>query len=162
MHIADLFTRSSVSLSCRLFGALDQPGIGDEVLDRREAVDVVDLIEDDQGQYLTDAGHRAKPVESMGIMLFSGSHDIQLQIGEQLVVVIHQLKIDLDAPLHAGITEALGDSFAVGFISDFLADLGQIVLAVGVLDVGQEFRRVCASGTCGGEADRRVARISGG
>src|SRR5215475_15647676 len=54
--------------------------------------------------------------------------------------MIHQLKIDLDAPLYAGITEALGDSLAVGFISDFLADLGQIVLTVGVLHMGQQLR----------------------
>ena len=31
------------------FGARDQPGIGDEVLDRGKAVDIMDLVEDDQG-----------------------------------------------------------------------------------------------------------------
>jgi hypothetical protein len=41
-----------VSLSCRLLGALDQPGIGNKVLDRGKAIDVVDLVEDDQGKLL--------------------------------------------------------------------------------------------------------------
>src|SRR5262252_9372337 len=54
--------------------------------------------------------------------------------------MIHQLKIDLDASLYARITEALGYSLAVGFISDFLADLREIVLAVGVLHMGQQLR----------------------
>jgi hypothetical protein len=36
VHIADLFARSAVSFACRLLGALDQPGIGDEVLDREK------------------------------------------------------------------------------------------------------------------------------
>jgi len=33
------------------------------------------------------------------------------------------------------IVEALGHSGAVGFVGDFLADLGQVVLAIGILHV---------------------------
>ena len=54
MDATDLFDGRSVSFACRLFGALDQPGIGDKVLDCGETVDVMDLVEDDQGQALTD------------------------------------------------------------------------------------------------------------
>ena len=32
-----------------IFGARDQPGIGDEVLDRGNADQIMDLVEDDQG-----------------------------------------------------------------------------------------------------------------
>src|SRR5262249_21484332 len=49
-------------------------------------------------------------------------------------------KSDLDASLYARITEALGYSLAVGFISGFLADLREVVLAVGVLHMGQQLR----------------------
>jgi len=47
---------------------LHQPCVGDEVTDLWEAVDVVDLVEDHQGDDFTDAGYTAKQVYGHGIM----------------------------------------------------------------------------------------------
>src|SRR5262245_56548470 len=66
--------------------------------------------------------------------------------------MIHQLKIDLDASLYARITEALGYSLAVGFISDFLADLRGDCTGCWCSAHGPTAPSVCASGACGGAA----------
>ncbi len=47
---------------------LHQPCVGDEVTDLWEAVDVVDLVEDHQGEDFPDAGDTAKQVNGYGIM----------------------------------------------------------------------------------------------
>ena len=36
--------------------AFDQAGVGDEVLDPGEAMDIVDLVEEDEGEDLSDSG----------------------------------------------------------------------------------------------------------
>jgi hypothetical protein len=86
---------------------------GDKVLDCREAVDVVDLIENDQGQDLADARHRAQPHQGFAIMLFGGTNDMKFHRGQELSVMPDQLKVEFDASLHAGIAESLGHAFAI-------------------------------------------------
>ena len=60
MGVADLITVGSVYFTVGLFGAFDQAAIGDEILDRREAVDGFDLVEDDQSQDSAYTGNRLK------------------------------------------------------------------------------------------------------
>ena len=45
MGVTDLFAGCAVFLAVGLFRAFDQTAIGSEILDTREAVDVLDLIE---------------------------------------------------------------------------------------------------------------------
>jgi hypothetical protein len=47
MGVADLITVGSVYFTVGLFGAFDQAAVGDEILDRREALDGFDLVEND-------------------------------------------------------------------------------------------------------------------
>src|SRR5262245_2404290 len=101
MHVADLFAGASISFSCGLFGALDQPGIGDKVLDCGEAFDIVDLVEDDQSQDLADAVHRAQPVEYVDVVYLGRLSDVELDLGEQLIVVIDEREVHLDGLTHA-------------------------------------------------------------
>ena len=89
-----------------------------------------------------------------GVVGLGGADDVELELGEQLVVVIDQLEVDLDALAHAGIGEALGDAGAVGLVGELLAGLGEVVLAVGVLDVGEQLGALARSGACGGAAGR--------
>ena len=69
MDVADLLARGAVALAGGLLGALDQPGVGGEVLDAGEAVDVVDLVEDDEGEDLADAVDGAQEMEGVGIVV---------------------------------------------------------------------------------------------
>ncbi len=54
VDVADLAAGGAKALAGGLLGALDQTGIGSEVLHPGEAVDVVDLIEDHQREGRTD------------------------------------------------------------------------------------------------------------
>lgn len=43
MNVADLFARGAAALAGGFFDALDEPGVGDEVLNPRGSADIVDL-----------------------------------------------------------------------------------------------------------------------
>jgi len=47
MHVTDFGSLGAVAFAGRLFGAFDQPSIGDKVLDCGEAVDLMNFVEDD-------------------------------------------------------------------------------------------------------------------
>ncbi len=53
--VTDLFTVGSVFFAVRFFDAFYQAAIRDEVLDRREALDGFDFVEDDQSQDSADS-----------------------------------------------------------------------------------------------------------
>ena len=50
MSVTDLFATGSVFFAVGFFDALDQTAVGDEILDRGEALDGFDLVEDDQSE----------------------------------------------------------------------------------------------------------------
>jgi len=54
------------------------------------------------------------------------------------VVVIDELEIDGDASLNLRIRELVDDSFPIDLVGELYSELGQVVLAVGVLDVGEK------------------------
>ena len=56
--------------------------------------------------------------------------------------------------LHRGIGEALGDPVAVGFVGELLAIGGQVVLAVGVLEMGEELGPFAHADAAGAGAGR--------
>ena len=70
MGVTDLFSGGSVAFSCRLLERFDEPAVGGEFLDPRESVDVVNFIEDDEGQDFSDAVHGPKAVVGIDIMFF--------------------------------------------------------------------------------------------
>jgi hypothetical protein len=120
----------------RFLGALDQTTIGGKLLDPREAVDVVDFVEQYETENLADAWYGLQQIQGVGVMLFGGFEDGQFHVAEQLVVVVNQGKVDFDTLLHGGLGKPLSDTIAVRFIGDLLADFGQVILASGILDVG--------------------------
>jgi len=52
--------------------------------------------------------------------------------------VVYELDINLDAAAGRWIGEPLGDSDPMDLVGDFLPELGQVILTIGVLDVAQE------------------------
>ena len=139
MGITDFLARGTVAFTGGLFGAFDESAVGDEVLHARESVDVVDLVEDDKGEYFADAVDGSQTVKDVGVVYLGRSDDEEFEIREQGIVVIDKHKIDFDALLHAGIREAFGNATSVGFVGDLFADLREVVLAVGVLNMAEEF-----------------------
>jgi len=72
-------------------------------------------------------------------MVFSGFEDREFNITEQRIVVGDQRQIDLDTFLHGRIGKAFSHPVTVGFVGDLFANGRQVILAVGVLYVCQQF-----------------------
>jgi hypothetical protein len=71
-------------------------------------------------------------------VLLGAPDDGEFQVGEELVVIGNQAQVDLDALLHSGISKTLGNAIAIGLVSDLLPNFGQVILAVGILDMSSE------------------------
>src|SRR4030095_16220950 len=119
----DLATAGAKPLAGRFFGALDEPGIGGEILNPGKAPDVVNLIEQGERENLADAGKRAQALEHLRVMLLGAAHQEELELADELVVVGDQLEIDLDALADAGVGELVGHSLPVGFVKDLAGGL---------------------------------------
>jgi hypothetical protein len=71
-------------------------------------------------------------------MLLGGLPNGQLQIPQQLVIIVNQSEINCDALLHGGLRKPLSHPSAIGFVGDLLANLGHVVLPVGLLHMRQQ------------------------
>src|SRR3990172_1719307 len=138
MHVALLSTSGPELLARRLVSALDEPRVGGELLDAIEAMDVVDLVEDRERQDLADTGDGAEAMEGVGIVTLGGADDVELERGDEPVVVVEQGEIDRDALAYGGVGEVIEESLAVGGIGDAFAPGLEIVLVERVLDVSEE------------------------
>ena len=69
-----------------------------------------------------------------------GAFDLLLEPLEEEIEVIDELDVDGDGAPDGGIGEGFGDSLPVHLSGDLLSELGEVVLGVGVLDVGEERR----------------------
>ena len=118
--------------------ALHQPCVGDEVPDPWEAVDVVDFVEDHQGEDFPDAGDSAKQVNGYGIMFGNVCIDPSFD-GEDLCVKgVDECDVHLDGGTDHRVGESVFDTGAIGAAVNALFEGGQVVLGIGVLDVSQE------------------------
>ena len=99
---------------------------------------VVDFVQHHERQNLAYARDGTQAGEGVGIVWLGTLDAGQLQGGQPLIVVGEQGQVDLDVLLRRRIGKALGHAAAVGLVGDVLADRGQVVLAVGLLPLGQE------------------------
>lgn len=98
----------------------------------------MDLVKHHQREDFTDTRHRPQQHQTV-LVTFPGMLENEpLDLLEFSVVDIDQGQIEFHAPGDAGIVEALGDAGPIALVAEIEPDLGQIVLAVGVMDVGQQ------------------------
>jgi hypothetical protein len=95
--------RSTHSVSVGLLGTLHEPAVGDDVLDAREAGDVLDLIEEHQRQDLADPGHGAQAGEGVDVVDLGGAGEVQVEVGQEPVIVVEQREVRLDALADRGV-----------------------------------------------------------
>ena len=57
-------------------------------------------------------------MEGLGIVLFGTPYEMKLEFGDDGVVELDELEVDLDALASVGITESFGDSLSVGLVGD--------------------------------------------
>jgi hypothetical protein len=103
-----------------------------------KAVDVMDFIEQHEAEDVANARDGLQQVEGIGIMLLGGFEDREFEVLEQGILIGDQVQIDRDGFLHGRRIKALGDPVAVGCVGDVLADLGEVILAVGIVPVGSQ------------------------
>jgi hypothetical protein len=139
MGMADVRPRRPGAFSGGCLGTRHQTTIRRDILPSREAVALMDLIEQHKAEDLADAGHRVQQIQGIGIMVLGGVDEGEFHVAQQFIVRPDERKIDVDAFVHRWIGTALGDPVSVGFVGDLFADGREMILAVGVLSMGEEF-----------------------
>ena len=81
VSVTDPFGTGSVFFAVGFFDALDQTAVGDEVLDRGEAFDGFDFVEEDQGEDSSDTGNGLKQGIGSQIVFFGTGNDIAFELG---------------------------------------------------------------------------------
>jgi hypothetical protein len=79
-------------------------------------------------------------VEGLHIVLLGRFDDVSLQVAEERVVAADQREVYCHPLLDCRIGKPRSDDVTVRLVSNILPKLGQIVLAVSLLDVGQQLR----------------------
>src|SRR5215218_7352189 len=138
MDVAHLATCRLLDLVVGFMPSLDQPSVGQEVLDAGKALQVVDLVEQSQSQDLADSWNGAQQGELVSVVLSDLVKHEQLEIADNLVVGSHQGDVGGHGHLDAAVVEVLDDGSAVLGLVDPLLEGREVVLGVGVLDVGEQ------------------------
>src|SRR5215208_4520746 len=133
--LADLGPSGLLHLARGLMPAFDQTGVGEKVLDAGEPLEVVDLVEQSQGQNLADSRDGAQEVEGPFMIISHLVEEKELQLTDDLVVGVEQGDVGGHCHLDAGLLEVLDDGAAVLGLVDPLFEGREVVLSVGVLDV---------------------------
>ena len=139
MGVADLGAAATGYLARRSLHRTHQAGVRQKLPFRGKAADVVDLVKQHQAQDLAHARNRTQPIERVHL---DGAIQIQLDVADDFVQGIQEPEINLNVGADTGIGEALGDlqGGAVPGVDQLLAEGGQVVLAVGVDEVGDDLR----------------------
>jgi hypothetical protein len=75
MGIADFGAGAARVFAVRFLGALDQTTVGGKLLYPREAVDVVDFVEQHETENLADAWYGLQQIQGVGVMMFGGFNE---------------------------------------------------------------------------------------
>ena len=94
--LADLGADGTVNLAGGLFLGLHQTAVGNEILNRREARNVVDFIQKHQGQNLADARNRIQQMKCIRIVQLGMTQDFQLDLVQQTIVEINPFQVKGD------------------------------------------------------------------
>lgn len=78
-------------------------------------------------------------MKALNIVPFGLSDNIEFQIGQQAVIEFGELEIDFHAFLDGGIGKMIGESHPMGRNGQLLFKVGKIILAFGIIDMGQQF-----------------------
>jgi hypothetical protein len=132
---ADVRAGGAVAFPCRFLRALTQTAIGHHILPPGKAHKIMPRIQEDQSQDVANPGNSWPPGQRLGIGWLCRVDAGSLQVVEDLVVVTNEPQVYRKALWHGGIRTPLGDASAVRLIRQFLPNLGQSVLAVGMLEM---------------------------
>jgi len=138
MSVTDLFATGSVFFTVGFFDALYQTAVGDEILDRGEALDGFDLVEDDQAEDSADPGNGLKQGIGSEVVFFGTGNDIPFELGQDVVIGFNNFQINSQAFLYGRVIEPLDDAFSVLGFGNASQGIRKVILASGVLDMSKE------------------------
>ena len=127
-------------LAVGFFHRANQPGVGGKILDCGEPSGIVDFIQDYQCQDLSDTGNGSKQVQGVLIMLAGSFFDMPFEFFEDLVERIDYRQIDFNAFPDLRIFKSLGHTIVIVFSGQLFIKGRQVVLGVGVYNMGHQFR----------------------
>ncbi len=140
VRVANLVPRRAQAFARGVFGALDEAPIRGTILPPGEAIDVMDFVEQDEAQHFANTWHRLEEVQRLGIVVFGRFKHKEFEGAEHLVILGDQCEVDGNGLVDSRIVTPFSDAFPISFVGDLLAEFGQVVLAVGMLDMCQEGR----------------------
>ena len=138
MSIANLPPWRAFLLAGTLVFATYQSGIAQKVAVLGEALDVLNLVEQDQAQHLADARQRLQQVIRLGIVDLGVLDQVLLEFGDGRLILVDQCGVGTDGELGGLVGKAIGQVAVVGMPGQLAFEGRQVVLAVGVGDVGDE------------------------
>ena len=139
VSIADFVSGGSFDLAGRGPGAPDEPGVGRKLSDRGKPLNVVDLVEDGQGEHLPDARDGSQKMEELLVMSLGLSDYVELEGSDGLGVELDEGEVGVDGPGDAGVIETIGGIDAVLPVHEGTGEGWQVALSVEHLNVSEEF-----------------------
>jgi hypothetical protein len=107
-------------------------------LDPGEAIDVIDFVEPHAAENLADAGYGLPQIQRVSVMLFGGFDEGAFHVTKPIIIVTDACQIDVNTFVHCGVGTALGTPVTVGCIGNLLTNGRQVILAGGLVHVGQQ------------------------
>jgi hypothetical protein len=144
-------------LACarRVFGTVDEAARREDILDAGATRDRVDLIEQDEAQDLPHAGHRLEPRPRVGVVRCGRFDDVPRESTAPRVRGPKPCSITCHALLHGRIRAPRGDPVAVGCVGQLCPNLGEVIRAVGIVEMREPL------GPCPGEGQPAPAQVTG-
>jgi hypothetical protein len=138
VSVTDLLATGAVFFAVGFFDALDQTAVGDEILDRGEASDGFDLVEEDQGEDSADPWNGLKQGIGSEVVFFGTGNDIPFELGQDGVIGFNDFQINSHAFLNGRVIESFDDAFSVLGFGNASQGIRKVILASGVLDMSKE------------------------
>jgi hypothetical protein len=152
VYISDLVVCTRLALACRFMSAFHQSGVGDEVSHRWEAADVVNLVEDDQGQGFAYTGDASQQMNGHRVVFRNLGVDLPFDGEDLLMDGIHQYCIHFHTGADYRVCEAAAYAGTVRSTVDALFEVWKVVLQCWCSGCVPVALRVDEQGrACGGE-----------
>jgi hypothetical protein len=121
-----------------------------------EALDGFNFIEEDQGEDSSDSRDGSDAEVGIWIMSFGDQGDFMFQTGKELIIIVQKFEVKFNVLSDAFIGESFSHPLSICFIGDFLFNVWEVVLVVGILDMGQKFS------SFSGQMHSSTEEVSGG
>ena len=138
MTMPAFFARRAQALARGFLGTLDQATRGDTILHAGEPVDIVEFVEEHQAEKLANPRHSLPQIQGRSIVWPGRFQDGEFQSLAQVVLIGDKRQSDLKSLWHREIGKAFGNALTVGFVSNLLPALGQVVWTSGIMAMGQQ------------------------